>query len=113
MRTIATASKPSLKSFLDTSVAYKLQVGTSAHKESLSSSIPQAWYLNNYAQMEYYRTRLLHWVWLYFESGEDMNERAQRTGHRASCNEWGEPECTLCDGRGIILVSEPSPNLPD
>lgn len=64
---------PSLKSFLDTSVAYKLQVGTSLHKENLTASIPLDWYVNNYVQMEYYRTCLLHWVWLYFESGEDFH----------------------------------------
>jgi hypothetical protein len=66
-------SKPSPRSFLDTSVAYKLQIGTSAHRERLTASIPLDWYLNNYVQMEYYRTSLLHWVWLYFESGEDIH----------------------------------------
>jgi hypothetical protein len=64
----------SAKSFLDTSAVYKLQVGMTAHREYLSSVIPKEWYVNNYVQMEYYRTCLMHWVQLYYESEDQMHK---------------------------------------
>jgi hypothetical protein len=62
--------KPTTNSFLDTSVAYKLQTGTSAHREYLLGRIPRNWYINNYVRMEYYRTCLIEWIYLYFESAD-------------------------------------------
>lgn len=61
-------SKLPTKSFLDTSVVYKLQIGASAQQEHLSETIPKEWYVNNYVKMEFYRTCLMHWIELYFES---------------------------------------------
>jgi hypothetical protein len=58
------------KSFLDTSVVNKLQLGTSQIREYLSSAIPQKWYINNYVRMEYFRHSLIVWINLYFESAE-------------------------------------------
>jgi len=67
------SAKPSVKSFLDTSAAYKLQVGHSAHKKYLSEAIPKDWYVNNYVKMEYYRSSLMLWVALYFECAEPFH----------------------------------------
>lgn len=81
---------PATKSFLDTSVVYKLQVGTSAHKEHLSSAIPKNWYVNNYVQMEFYRALLMECVEVYFEGeaaiyatfGDVFNGYAERFGRQ-------------------------------
>lgn len=62
------------KSFLDTSTVYKLGVGTTVHQEYLSRTIPEEWYVNNYVQMEYYRTCLMHWIQLYFESEDAIHQ---------------------------------------
>jgi hypothetical protein len=77
-----------VKSFLDTSVVYKLQVGTTAHKEHLSSTISKNWYVNNYVQMEFYRALLIQCVQVYFEAdaaiyatfGDVFNGYAERFG---------------------------------
>jgi hypothetical protein len=61
---------PSHKSFLDTSVVFKLQVGDTAHKEHLSNAIPQKWYVNNYVEMEFYRAFLMQCIEVYFESAD-------------------------------------------
>lgn len=58
------------KSFLDTSVVFKLQSGVAAHKERLSEAIPQKWYVNNYVQMEFYRAFLMECIEVYFESAD-------------------------------------------
>jgi hypothetical protein len=58
------------KSFIDTSVAWKSQVGHAHHMEYLAKTIPREWYVNNYVRMEYYSTLLMTWTQLYFESGE-------------------------------------------
>jgi hypothetical protein len=58
------------KSFLDTSVVHKIQLGTSQIQEYLLSAIPQKWYINNYVRMEYFRHTLIAWIRLYFESAE-------------------------------------------
>ena len=64
------SSAPSQKSFLDTSVVFKLQVGSTAHKEHLSTAIPQKWYVNNYVEMEFYRAFLMRCIEVYFESAD-------------------------------------------
>lgn len=58
------------KSFLDTSIVHKSQLGTSQIQEYLRSAIPQKWYINNYVRMEYFRHSLIVWINLYFESAE-------------------------------------------
>jgi hypothetical protein len=58
------------KSFLDTSVVHKIQLGTSQIQEYLLSAIPQNWYINNYIRMEYFRHTLIVWINLYFESAD-------------------------------------------
>jgi hypothetical protein len=67
-----TNEQSAAKSFLDTSVAYKLQTGTTIHREYLSKAIPKNWYINNYVRMEYYRTCLIAWIYLYFESADTI-----------------------------------------
>src|SRR6266446_725033 len=79
-----------VKSFLDTSVVYKLQVGTSAHKAHLSTAVPKSWYVNNYVQMEFYRALLIECVQVYFEGadaiyitfGDVFNGYAERFGRQ-------------------------------
>jgi hypothetical protein len=79
-----------VKSFLDTSVVYKLQVGTSAHKAHLSIAVPKNWYVNNYVQMEFYRALLIECVQVYFEGadtiyitfGDVFNGYAERFGRQ-------------------------------
>src|SRR2546430_1756909 len=81
---------PSRKSFLDNSVVYKLQVGTTAHKERLSKTIPKKWYVNSYVQMEFYRALLIQCIEVYFESadqiyrtlGDAFNGFAERFGRQ-------------------------------
>jgi len=63
-----------LKSFLDTSIVYKTQLGTSLMKRQLLANVPKAWYINNYVQMEFFRGNLSHWIYLYFESKEEKYE---------------------------------------
>ena len=59
-----------VKSFIDTSVAWKSQVGHTHHMDYLAKAIPREWYVNNYVRMEFYSTLLMVWTNLYFESGE-------------------------------------------
>ena len=63
-----------LKSFLDTSIVYKTQLGTSLMKKHLQASVPKTWYVNNYVQMEFFRQNLTHWIYLYFESRDEKFE---------------------------------------
>jgi hypothetical protein len=60
------------KAFLDTSVVYKLQVGTSAQQAHLSAAIPNTRYVNNYVQMEFYRALLIECVQVYFEGAHEI-----------------------------------------
>src|SRR6266478_1134713 len=62
------SEKLSPKSFLDTSVVHKSQLGASQIQEYLRTNITQKWYINNYVQMEFYRRSLVQWIYLYFES---------------------------------------------
>jgi hypothetical protein len=62
------------KSFLDTSVVHKLQLGTTLMQKSLEESIPLNWYVNNYVRMEYFRRCLIEWIYLYFESAHERYE---------------------------------------
>jgi len=73
MTTSAKSDNLPCKSFLDTSAVYKLQIGASAHIEHLAAAIPKKWYVNNYVKMEYYRSCLMHWIALYFESEHPMH----------------------------------------
>jgi transcription termination factor NusB len=59
-----------LKSFLDTSVVTKLQLGTSLLQDYLRRTIVQKWYINNYVRMEHFRHSLIIWINLYFESAD-------------------------------------------
>lgn len=58
------------RSFLDTSVVHKIQLGTSRIQEHLVGAIPQKWYVNSYVRMEYFRHTLILWIDLYFESND-------------------------------------------
>jgi hypothetical protein len=60
------------KSFADTSIAVKFEVGTSLHYEYLTDAIPVPRYINNYVRMEFYRTCLVQWIYLYFESAHSF-----------------------------------------
>ncbi len=63
-------SSPSPKSFFDTSIVHKIQLGASQIQGHLRASIPPKWYVNNYVRMEFYRRSLAVWIHLYFESAE-------------------------------------------
>lgn len=65
--------KVNLKSFLDTSVAIKQLAGHAKHKAYFSSAIPQPLYVNNYVRMEFYRSLLMCWVYLYFEAAHSFH----------------------------------------
>jgi len=62
------------KSFLDTSIVYKTQLGTSLMKKHLQANVPKVWYINNYVRMEFFRQNLTHWIYLYFESEDEKYE---------------------------------------
>jgi len=66
------ASSP--KSFLDTSVVHKIQLGTSVIRQYLDRSIPRKWYINNYVRMEYFRHSLIFWIELYFDSAHPKHK---------------------------------------
>lgn len=65
-------SKQPAKSFVDTSVAVKFEVGTSLHYDYLKVAIPAPRYINNYVRMEFYRTCLIQWIYLYFDSAHSF-----------------------------------------
>jgi hypothetical protein len=62
------------KSFLDTTIVHKSQLGTSQIQEYLSKAIAQKWYINNYVRMEYFRHSIIIWINLYFESAEAQHK---------------------------------------
>lgn len=62
------------KSFLDTSVVHKIQLGTSQIQNHLLSAIPPKLYINNYVRMEYFRHSLIVWINLYFESAHPKHK---------------------------------------
>jgi hypothetical protein len=61
-------SKQPTRSFADTTVVLKLEVGTSLHYDHLTEAIPAPRYINNYVRMEFYRTCIMHWIYLYVDS---------------------------------------------
>jgi hypothetical protein len=67
-----TSTRP-LKSFLDTSVARTMLTGHGGHSAYLRSNIPQRHYVNNYVRMEFYKSLLLSWTQLYFESADGVH----------------------------------------
>jgi|GEM_PF-6353482 len=74
MSEVGPAKNLAPKSFLDTSVVYKTQLGTSLMKKHLQANVPKAWYINNYVQMEFFRGNVIYWIYLYFESAAEQYE---------------------------------------
>jgi hypothetical protein len=62
------------KSFVDTTIVRKSQLGTSRIQEYLSKAIARKWYINNYIRMEYFRQTIIVWINLYFESADALHK---------------------------------------
>jgi hypothetical protein len=99
------SSEPRSKSFLDTSAVQKLQIGHSRHKEYLTEAIPKTWYVNNYVRMEFFRTLLMNWVSLYFES-EQPSHKTFGDALKYFSDEFGRVPKSILNGVASMLEVE-------